>query len=94
MARWWTLRRNRIWHGHLDRARLDLARAKIGGSAGVGTVTSGPQLIQAQPLGTSGELATTQIAESLDANGHLTYNATVVNNGTTTVSFQWRGGGF
>jgi hypothetical protein len=54
----------------------------------------GPQLIQAQPLGASGELATTQIAESLDSNGHLTYHATVVNNGTTTVSFQWRGGGF
>jgi hypothetical protein len=54
----------------------------------------GPQLIQAEPLGASGELATTQIAESLDSNGHLSYHATVVNHGTTTVSFQWRGGGF
>jgi hypothetical protein len=54
----------------------------------------GPQLIQAEPLGTSGEVATTQIGESLDSNGHLTYHATVVNNGTTAVRFQWRGGGF
>ena len=53
----------------------------------------GPQLIQAEPLNASGELATTAIAESLDSNGHLTYDATVVNNGATTVSFQWRGGG-
>jgi hypothetical protein len=54
----------------------------------------GPQLIQAEPLGVSGELSTTAIAESLDSNGHLTYHATVVNNGTNSVSFQWRGGGF
>jgi len=54
----------------------------------------GPQLIQAQPLNTSGELTTTQIAEMLDGNGYLSYHATVVNNGTTTVNFQWRGGGF
>jgi hypothetical protein len=54
----------------------------------------GPQLIQALPLNPSGELATTQIAESLDGNGNLTYHATVVNNGTTTVNFVWRGGGF
>jgi hypothetical protein len=54
----------------------------------------GPQLIQAEPLGASGELATTQISESLDANGHLTYFATVRNNGPSTVNFQWRGGGF
>jgi hypothetical protein len=54
----------------------------------------GPQLIQAQPLGMSGELATTQIAESLDSNGHLTYYAVVKNNGSDIVSFQWRGGGF
>jgi hypothetical protein len=54
----------------------------------------GPQLIQAEPLSTSGELATVQIAESLDTNGHLTYFATVRNDGSTTVQFQWRGGGF
>jgi len=54
----------------------------------------GPQLIQAEPLGASGELSTTQISESLDANGHLTYFATVRNNGSSTVNFQWRGGGF
>jgi hypothetical protein len=54
----------------------------------------GPQLIQAQPLGQSGELATIQIAESLDANGHLTYFATVRNDGPNAVGFQWRGGGF
>ena len=60
--------------------------------AGNGDV--GPQLIQAEPLGASGELATTQISESLDANGHLTYFATVRNNGPNTVNFQWRGGGF
>jgi hypothetical protein len=54
----------------------------------------GPQLIQAEPLSTSGELATVQIAEGLDAGGHLTYYATVRNNGSTTANFQWRGGGF
>ena len=54
----------------------------------------GPQLIQAEPMQASGELATTQIAESLDSNGHLTYHATVQNQGSTTVSFRWRGGGF
>jgi hypothetical protein len=54
----------------------------------------GPQLIQAEPLGASGELVTLQIAESLDANGHLTYYATVQNTGSTAVQFQWRGGGF
>jgi hypothetical protein len=54
----------------------------------------GPQRVQAEPLSASGELATTQISESLDANGHLTYFATVQNNGSTTVQFQWRGGGF
>jgi hypothetical protein len=59
---------------------------------GVGDV--GPQLIQAEPLSPSGELATVQIAESLDSNGHLTYYATVKNNGSTSVQFQWRGGGF
>ena len=60
--------------------------------AGNGDV--GPQLIQAQPLGASGELATTQIAESLNENGYLTYHATVLNTGSTTVNFEWRGGGF
>jgi hypothetical protein len=59
-----------------------------------GNGDAGPQLIQAEPLNASGELATTQIAESLDSNGFLTYHATVQNNGTDTVNFQWRGGGF
>jgi hypothetical protein len=59
-----------------------------GGSGDVG-----PQLIQAEPLNASGELATTAIAESQDSNGNLTYHATVVNRGTTSVAFQWRGGG-
>jgi hypothetical protein len=54
----------------------------------------GPQLIQAEPLQASAELATTQTAESLDGNGHLTYFATVHNNGPQTVNFRWRGGGF
>jgi hypothetical protein len=54
----------------------------------------GPQLIQAEPLSASSELETTQIGESLDSNGNLAYHATVVNNGSTTVNFQWRGGGF
>jgi len=53
----------------------------------------GPQLIQAEPLVTSGELATTEIAESRDSNGNLTYHATVHNNGPDPVYFQWRGGG-
>lgn len=58
---------------------------------GVGDV--GPQLIQAEPLNAPAELVTAQISESLDANGHLTYFATVRNNGSDTVNFQWRGGG-
>jgi len=58
---------------------------------GVGDV--GPQLIQAEPLNASAHLTTTQISESLDANGHLTYFATVRNDGPNTVNFQWRGGG-
>ena len=53
----------------------------------------GPQLIQAEPLNASAELVTTQISASLDANGHLTYFATVRNIGSNTVNFQWRGGG-
>ncbi len=54
----------------------------------------GPLLIQAEPLASSGELATTQIAESRDANGVLTYHTIVQNQGSSTVAFQWRGGGF
>ena len=54
----------------------------------------GPQLIQAEPLTASAELSTTKISESLDANGHLTYFATVRNDGPVAVNFQWRGGGF
>jgi hypothetical protein len=54
----------------------------------------GPQLIQAEPLNGGAELATTQISESLDSSGHLTYLAMVENKGSQTVAFQWRGGGF
>ncbi len=54
----------------------------------------GPQLIQAEPVSPSGELSTVVAAESLDARGHLTYHATVRNDGSSTVHFQWRGGGF
>lgn len=54
----------------------------------------GPQLIQAEPVGPSAELTTFQISESLDGNGHLTYYATVRNDGPSGVSFTWRGGGF
>jgi len=53
----------------------------------------GPQLIQADPIGV-GKLATTQISETLDGNGHMVYHAVVQNLGSTTVQFQWRGGGF
>jgi hypothetical protein len=53
----------------------------------------GPQLIQGEPLNASGYLWTTQIGESLDNNGHLTYYATVNNQGSNPVAFQWRGGG-
>ena len=59
-----------------------------------GNGDKGPQLIQAEPLGASGELATVQIAETLDNNGYLSYRATVTNNGSASVQFQWRGGGF
>jgi hypothetical protein len=59
-----------------------------------GTGDVGPQLIQAQPLSASGELVTVQIAEGLDANGHLTYFASVRNDGSAPAQFQWRGGGF
>jgi len=58
---------------------------------GVGDV--GPQLIQAEPLNASATLTTTQISETLDANGHLTYFATLRNDGPNAVGFQWRGGG-
>ena len=65
--------------------------------AGDGDV--GPQLIQAEPMHGSGELATgelatTQIGESRDITGSLIYHATVENQGSTTTAFQWRGGGF
>ena len=53
----------------------------------------GPQLIQAEPTTSSGELATTQLAEGL-SNGHITYYATMQNQGSNAASFQWRGGGF
>ena len=58
---------------------------------GVGDV--GPQLIQAEPISASGELVTTEIAESQDAGGHLTYYATARNDGPNPVRFQRRGGG-
>ena len=54
---------------------------------------AGPELIQAEPVAASGELATTQIAESRDGNGVLTYHAAVHNQGANAVAFQWRGGG-
>jgi hypothetical protein len=53
----------------------------------------GPQFVQAEPLNTSGYLWTTQLGESLDGNGHLTYWASAQNDGSTDVAFQWRGGG-
>jgi hypothetical protein len=53
----------------------------------------GPQLIQAEPTAASGTIATTQIAEGLSG-GHLTYYATVQNQGSTAAQIQWRGGGF
>lgn len=58
-----------------------------------GTGDVGPQLIQAQPVEPSGELTTVVTAESVDSNGHLTYHATVRNDGANAVHFQWRGGG-
>jgi hypothetical protein len=58
-----------------------------------GTGDVGPQLIQAQPVDPSGELTTVVTAESLDSGGHLTYHATVRNDGPGAVHFQWRGGG-
>jgi hypothetical protein len=58
-----------------------------------GTGDVGPQLIQAEPLETSGELVTVWTAESQDGNGHITYHATVRNDGSAPVRFQWRGGG-
>jgi hypothetical protein len=53
----------------------------------------GPQFIQAEPLASSGELVTTQVAESRDANGNTTYHAVIRNDGPNPVAFQWRGGG-
>jgi hypothetical protein len=58
-----------------------------------GTGDVGPQLIQAEPLNRSGELTTIVNAESQDGGGHLTYHATVRNDGPNPVGFQWRGGG-
>jgi len=59
-----------------------------------GNGDQGPQFIQAEPLAASGELATVQMAEVLDSSGHLTYHATVKNEGSNAVNFRWRGGGF
>jgi hypothetical protein len=53
----------------------------------------GPQLVQAQPVDISGELSSVTSAESRDTGGHLTYYATVRNDGANPVRFQWRGGG-
>ena len=53
----------------------------------------GPQLIQAQPVEPSGQLVTVWSAESADPGGHITYHATVRNDGPNAVHFQWRGGG-
>jgi hypothetical protein len=58
-----------------------------------GTGDVGPQLIQAEPLNASAKLTTIGVSETLDANGHMTYFATVRNDGPNTVNFQWRGGG-
>lgn len=58
---------------------------------GVGDV--GPQLIQAEPLNASAKLTTTEVSETVDGNGHMTYFATVRNDGPNAVGFQWRGGG-
>ena len=58
-----------------------------------GTGDVGPQLIQAEPVSQSGELATIQMAEVLDTSGHLSYHATLDNTGGNAVQFQWRGGG-
>jgi len=59
-----------------------------------GGADMGPQLIQAEPINSSGMLVTTQIGESRDAVGQLTYWARVHNQGASPVQFQWRGGGF
>jgi hypothetical protein len=53
----------------------------------------GPQLIQAEPLNASAKLTTTEVSETVDGNGHMTYFATVRNDGPNAVGFQWRGGG-
>jgi hypothetical protein len=58
-----------------------------------GNGDQGPQLIQVEPTNASGVLATTEVAEGL-SNGHLTYYATVQNQGSAAAQFQWRGGGF
>jgi len=33
------------------------------------------------------------VSETVDGNGHMTYFATVRNDGPNAVGFQWRGGG-
>ena len=53
----------------------------------------GPQLIQAEPVTDPSVLATTQIAESRNAGGDLTYYATVDNQQSAAAEFYWRGGG-
>jgi hypothetical protein len=58
-----------------------------------GNGDAGPQLIQAEPLVSSGELVTVQMAEVLSS-GFLSYRAVVRNDGPNTVKFTWRGGGF
>jgi len=57
-----------------------------------GGADMGPQLIQAEPINSSGMLVTTQIGESRDDAGQLTYWARVHNQGASPVQFQWRGG--
>ncbi len=58
-----------------------------------GTGDVGPQLIQAEPVEPSGGLSTVVTAETQGSGGHLAYHATVRNDGSAPVYFQWRGGG-
>jgi hypothetical protein len=53
----------------------------------------GPQLIQAEPLSDPSGVATTQIAESRNSSGNLTYYATLDNQQSAAAEFYWRGGG-
>lgn len=80
----------------MDRQRRDPRPGCLTGPVVLLGQQRGPraQLIQAEPLGPSGEITTVQIAEGLDANGHLAYYATVRNDGAQTADFRWRGGGF